>query len=204
MGQETKIKLTVDYFLHPAVRGKKMNACIRRFDIKGYVIWYTLLEQLASAPNHFMDVTDEDYLLEVCDYCNVDEKQLRDFMDWITLKDWNMFDEDLWNLGVIYSPKLTNDLNESLYKRRSKPSLSKEQVLKRIEEKRTELELNRTEEKGTEEEPKGTVQNPKGIELNRTEGMLHDVDTMQHDVDNVEMVEVEGILRPKGWDDLPI
>ena len=57
-----KAKRHADSFLHPAERGAKMNAAMRRFNKDGYVMWMYWVGPVAEA---YFRVYGLDYLKEV-------------------------------------------------------------------------------------------------------------------------------------------
>ena len=125
-----------------------MKACERKFGNDGYAMWYKLLEQMGNANNHYIDVNDEDYFLEVAEYCNVDVELFTEFMDWITSKNWNVFSKTLWEQKIIMSPSFSENLTEDMYKRRkdgSKP-ITEEELISKVNQSEEELEDKLSEE----------------------------------------------------------
>lgn len=154
-----KKKLTVESYLHYAERGVKMEIVLDKFGNDGYVLWHSLLEKLCLSPNHYLNLSDEDYRLQVAKYCRVDESLLEEFLDWITAKDWGMFSTTLWKEHkIIMSPKLTEQLTDTAYTRRkdgSKPKTEEELIKKYsptnfVEGKESKVEINKSEWNGSE------------------------------------------------------
>jgi len=112
----TQKKNTVDYFPHLIGNGKKMDFIEKRYGNDGYATWFKLLEALASADNHYLDLNDEIEISFLASRCNVDEEVLISIInDLVKIK---VFDSELWKHRVIWSQIFVNSIQDA-YKRRA-------------------------------------------------------------------------------------
>lgn len=130
-------KLNVDYFPHYIASGKKMSFITKKFGNDGYATWFILLEVLAEANHHYLDLRDEVQVMFLSDRCNVSEELLIEIID--TIVKFGEFDSEMWKHKIIWSSKF-NESVEDAWKRRNTPLMSKEEIkqeLKLSTKKRT-------------------------------------------------------------------
>ena len=107
----------VDYFPHYISHGSKMQYLHNKFGNDGYAVWYKMMEKLAKADNHFIDLSDEINLELFADYCLVDIDALNSIINFLCRCNW--MHKKLWNdHKVVYSPEFLESVKDA-YKRRS-------------------------------------------------------------------------------------
>jgi len=112
-------KNTADYFPHLCNHGKKMGFIERRHGNDGYATWYKLLEKLAQAHDHFLDLEDEIEVDFLADFCLVEPVKLRGIIaDLVKLGALN---SEAWGYGIVYSDVLLESLADLYARRKDKP-----------------------------------------------------------------------------------
>jgi hypothetical protein len=127
-----KKKNNVEYFPHYIGRGKTMNYIKQKYGNDGYATYFILLEELANADFHFLDLKNEDGenyslgLMYISNLCLIDENRLVQIID--DLVKFNVFDKDLWKKRVLWSKKFYDSVEEA-WKRREEKPYDKEMLL---------------------------------------------------------------------------
>lgn len=123
------IKLNVDYFPHYISRGKKMRSVVKRYGNDGRATWWTLLEELALADHHYLDLRSEMDFSLIADECDVDEDRLVEIID--HLVKFNVFDKELWSHRIVRSQELIDSV-EDVWSRRQINCMTKEEVISKL------------------------------------------------------------------------
>lgn len=118
-------KMNVEYFPHYISDGKKMSHLQKRFGNDGYATWFKMLEELAKADHHYLDLRDEIQVMFLSDKCDVSEQQLIEIVD--ILSRLGAFDQEMWSHRIVWSAKF-NDSVQDAWKRRNTPLMSKDDV----------------------------------------------------------------------------
>lgn len=125
----TQKKNTVDYFPHIIGNGKKMDFIEKRYGNDGYATWFKLLEALASADNHYLDLNDEIEISFLASRCNVEEDRLISIInDLVKIK---VFDLELWNHRVIWSKTFVDSVQDA-YKRRANKCMQHDDIVNHL------------------------------------------------------------------------
>lgn len=127
-----KKKNNVEYFPHYIGRGKTMNYIKQKYGNDGYATYFVLLEELANADFHFLDLNNEDGenyslgLMYISNLCLIDENRLLQIIE--DLVKFNVFDKDLWKRRILWSKKFYDSVEEA-WKRREEKPYDKEMLL---------------------------------------------------------------------------
>jgi len=91
----------------------------KKYGLEGYAAWYQLIEQLADAEFHYLDLREETELMLLSGQLMIPETML---MNVITdLAKLNAFNKTLWeNHKVIFSQKLVDEIQDAYSRRRNK------------------------------------------------------------------------------------
>ena len=123
MGRRTK--MNVEYFPHYISRGAKIQLIERKYGNDGYAVWFKVLESLAEADHHYLDLSEEMNLMFLADRCMVDEPKLNHIIG--DLAKMGQFDEELWEKRILYSPSFYESVAE-VWKRRNAEPMSIDEI----------------------------------------------------------------------------
>jgi len=112
------VKHTAPYFTHDAdaSAGKTLTILENHFGSDGYKAWFKLLENLASAENHFIDIrssSDFDFLSGKMKF---QPERLREIIN--KMADRCAIDKELWSLGIIWCQNFVDRLTPLYDKRK--------------------------------------------------------------------------------------
>jgi len=111
-------KKGVDYFSHDVSHGKTIFVLEQRWGNDGYAVWFKLLEALAAAENHYLDLSDEATELYLSANCHVSVETLRDILG--ALGTLGAISTDLWRVSsVVWCQKLVDRLSDVYRLRKS-------------------------------------------------------------------------------------
>lgn len=131
-----KEKLNVEYYPHFISSGKKMPYIKKKYPRGlGYSVWNLTLECLAKADYHFLDVNDEITLLYLSAECDCEPDEYREIINDIVRVQG--FDKELWELGVVWSEKLHESVQD-VWVRRTAECLTKQDLLEKYGVKKLE------------------------------------------------------------------
>lgn len=113
----------VDYFPHPVNHGKTMFYMRSKYGNDGYAVWFILLEKLANADYHYLDLKDEVQLMFLSSELKVTEEVLIAMI--IDLVKMRQFDSELWeNEMILFNEKLVESIADA-YKKRNNSVIDK-------------------------------------------------------------------------------
>lgn len=110
-----KKKNTVDYFPHYIGEGKKMRYIEAKYGNDGYASWFKILETLASAENHYINLNDDIESEILADKCKVSPDLLLSLLD--DLSKLGAIDKFLWENKVIWSQVFVESIRDAYRKR---------------------------------------------------------------------------------------
>ncbi len=112
-----KPKNTVEYFPHLCKAGKTMHVLENKFGNDGYAFWFKLLEILAITPGHYYDFLEADDWEYITAKTKVNgEKALTILGTLATIK---AIDHELYQVKIIWSQNLVDNLSEVYDRRKS-------------------------------------------------------------------------------------
>lgn len=118
----------VDYFPHTVSHGKKMFYLRSKYKNDGYTVWFMLLEQLARAEYHYLNLSNEVELMYLSCEFMVAEETLTDIIN--ILVKFGDFDADLWNnYRILFNEKFVESVSDA-YKKRNNDCISKSNLYK--------------------------------------------------------------------------
>lgn len=115
-------KNSADYFRHYCKpgSGRTKRLLFRQFGHTGKSCWFELLELLADAENHFLDVSEEVAWLDLLDVLSINEETGKAFFEFLVRI--KKIDQRLWeDRKIIWCQKLTDNLEPLYSKRGRKP-----------------------------------------------------------------------------------
>lgn len=118
---------TVDYFPHKVIHGRKMFIIRTKFGNDGYTVWFMLLEELAKAHNHIIDLNDKTQLLYLSAEMKVSESKLIEIIE--VLVELDEIDKPLWEGNYIYCKKFIENIKDA-YKRRKNDLKTYDEICK--------------------------------------------------------------------------
>jgi hypothetical protein len=110
-----KKKYTVDYFPHYINHGKTMLILTTKYGNNGKAFWWTLLEILGKAENHYYDCRSKynwEYLLSITLLDGISATEILN-----TLAELEAIDNELWKIKVIWCQKFVNNIQDVYNKR---------------------------------------------------------------------------------------
>lgn len=108
----------VDYFPHLIGGGKKMTFIESKHGNDGYATWFKILESLAGADFHFLNLNDELELMFLSGKCKVlPEKMLEIIEDLVKLK---VFNKIAWEHKVLWSDTFIEHIKDAYLRRNNK------------------------------------------------------------------------------------
>lgn len=105
----------VDYFPHEAGSGKKMYYIENKYGNDGYAVWYKILEELAAADNHFLNLEKFENVMFLSAKCKVDENKLFQIIE--DLVKMNVFDSLAWDKKIIWCEKFIQGIQDAYLRR---------------------------------------------------------------------------------------
>jgi hypothetical protein len=108
---------TVDYFPH-YLPGKGMGYVDMKHGNDGYAVWYRLLESLAASDCHFIDFRVRTTQLYFSAKCRLDLTKINEIL--ADIAEVGGIDSELWSMGVIWSQKFSDSV-EDAYRKRNNP-----------------------------------------------------------------------------------
>ena len=114
---------SVDYFPHSISHGKKMFYVRNKFGNDGYAVWFMLLEELAKADFHYLDLKDDVSIMYLSCAFNVSEEKLKEIIN--VLVKFGEFDVDLWESeSILFNEKFIDNISDA-YKKRNNNCIDK-------------------------------------------------------------------------------
>lgn len=110
-----KKKNTVDYFPHYIGEGKKMRYIEAKYGNDGYASWFKILETLAGAENHYINLNDDIESEILADKCKVSLDVLFSLLD--DLSRLGAINKFLWENKVIWSQIFVESIRDAYRKR---------------------------------------------------------------------------------------
>jgi hypothetical protein len=111
-------KNTVDYFPHYISEGKKIFIIEGQYGNDGYAVWFKILERLAKAENHYINLNDENELLYLSTKCHLTTERLISILDLLAKLD--IINKDLWAKKIIWNQEFINSIQDVYNSRKSK------------------------------------------------------------------------------------
>lgn len=105
-----------DYFPHFTHHGKTVMVLENRHGLIGYAVWFKILESLAAARGHYIDLNDPTEMEFRAAKLGVDVETVTHILE--TLAFLGAIDRELWELRVIWSENLVQNL-QALYRKRA-------------------------------------------------------------------------------------
>jgi hypothetical protein len=90
----------------------------QKYGNDGYATWFKLLESLASTDNHFLDLSRPMDLMYMAAKCRVQDEVLKSILD--DLSSIGEIDSELWRIGVVWSTKFVESIEDAYRKRNNK------------------------------------------------------------------------------------
>lgn len=119
-------RYNVDYFPHSANHNKVILYLRRLFGNEGYAIFYLLLEKIALADNHFLNLQDDTEIFYLASELLVDEVKLFGIIK--NLLKLKFFDQQIWDdYNVLFSESF-NDTFKDAYSRRTTELMTKSKL----------------------------------------------------------------------------
>ncbi|TVZ23753.1 uncharacterized protein DUF4373 [Dokdonia sp. Hel_I_63] len=119
-------RYNVDYFPHSANHNKVILYLRRLFGNEGYAIFYLLLEKIALADNHFLNLQDDTEIFYLASELLVDEVKLFGIIK--NLLKLKFFDQQIWDdYNVLFSESF-NDTFKDAYCRRTTELMTKSKL----------------------------------------------------------------------------
>lgn len=116
----------VDYFPHYISHGSKMQYLQNKYGNSGYAVWYKIMEKLAKADSHYIDLSDDLNLELFADFCLIDIETLNSIINFLCRAKW--MHQKLWNdYKVLHSTKFLESI-EDAYKRRNNVCINTEAI----------------------------------------------------------------------------
>lgn len=124
-------KKNVEYFPHYVNHGKKMSYLEKKFGNDGYCTWFKILEELGSAENHYLDLSDDIQIMFISDRCLISEEKLIEIIEvLVRLKE---FDYQLWNENkIIWCSKFVESIKDAYIKRTNK-CINRDELMRLLE-----------------------------------------------------------------------
>jgi hypothetical protein len=112
-------KNTVDYFPHLVSEGKKMFFIEQKYGNDGYVVWWKILEKLATTDFHFLNLGDEAEIMYLASKCRVSEEKLLNIIN--DLVKMSAFNKQLWQEAkIIWSDTFIENIVDAYERRKNK------------------------------------------------------------------------------------
>ena|ERR1700757_681751 len=112
-------KNTVDYFPHLVSEGKKMFFIEQKYGNDGYVVWWKILEKLATTDFHFLNLQEEEEIMYLASKCRVSNEKLLDIIN--DLVKMNAFNKQLWlEAKIIWSQVFVDNIEDAYERRKNK------------------------------------------------------------------------------------
>jgi len=112
-------KNTVDYFPHLVSEGKKMFFIEQKYGNDGYVVWWKILEKLATTGFHFLNLQEEEEIMYLASKCRVSNEKLLDIIN--DLVKMNAFNKQLWlEAKIIWSQVFVDNIEDAYERRKNK------------------------------------------------------------------------------------
>jgi hypothetical protein len=131
-----KKKLNVDYFPHFISRGSKISYLEHKYGNDGYATWFKILEELAKADYHFLDLSKEMTMMFLSDKCKIDEDKLLEIIS--DLVRMEVFHKELWNQKILYCPTFIESVSD-VWERRKVEMKTPEDLMKPGNPKKPEI-----------------------------------------------------------------
>ena len=112
-------KNTVDYFPHLVSEGKKMFFIEQKYGNDGYVVWWKILEKLATTDFHFLNLHEEEEIMYLASKCRVSNEKLLAIIN--DLVKMNAFNKQLWlEAKIIWSQVFVDNIEDAYERRKNK------------------------------------------------------------------------------------
>jgi len=108
-------KQTVDFFPHYCNHGKTIFILEQKYQLRGYCLWFKLLEELGSHNGHYLDFNDESYVLFFSAKTMVSVTEIQEIMG--LLSGLNAIDKKLWENKIVWSQNFVDNLSQVYDKR---------------------------------------------------------------------------------------